>query len=96
MPMTTADHCDAFPATESEPKPSEPPRQVMGPGCYVWTGSGKLLRVLPDASTWETAALQDSREDGPSGLTMISDDPFVPLTTARLIAANLDIETCRQ
>ena len=95
MPMTTADYNEVLPATEPEPEPSTEARQIMQPGCYVWTESGNLLRVLPDASTWETAGLQDSREDGRSGWTMISDDPFVPLTTARLIAANLDIDPSR-
>ena len=95
MPMTTADYLDPMPTVDREPETSEPTNQltwISEPGCYVCTRTGQLLRVPTNVTPSWFAALGNV-DDGLEGYTKISDNPFIPLTPARLIAANLDIET---
>ncbi len=64
---------------------------ICEPGAYVCNWSGHLLRVPQDAVTAGRSPLIDIV--GPDGLfvTKICNDPFVPVTKARLLACNCDM-----
>jgi hypothetical protein len=64
---------------------------VTVPGAYVCDWDGLLLRVPQDgvAAGREPAILFRSRQ--PLFVTRISGDPFVPLSEARRLAADLDL-----
>ena len=69
-----------------------PLAEVSQSGAYVVRDTGDLLRI-PDHSGL-------SEDEGPFGknanrsvtVARLSDDPFIPITKARLAAAALDIE----
>jgi len=66
--------------------------QVNQPGAYVCQETGDLLRV----TRWgppepESDVVRKHREE-PMYVAQISRDPFVPISEARLAAANLDLD----
>ncbi len=65
---------------------------VNKPGAYVCHGTGDLIRVTGSGPTWVDAV--PVQEDGNQSIvvTQVSGDPFVPITRARLAAADLDLE----
>lgn len=64
---------------------------IDAPGCYVCNWSGHLLRVPEDGVAAGRSPLMNIV--GPDALfvTKIADNPFVPLTKARLLASNIDV-----
>lgn len=61
------------------------------PGAYVCHWSGHLLRVPDGAVRSEGLAAFDMIGHGPLVLTKVSDNPFAPISEARMTAANLDL-----
>jgi len=65
---------------------------IAQPGCYLCNWSGHLLRVPEDGITpgrgphWEIAGIE------PLFVTLISTDPYIPLTKARMLAAECDLQ----
>ena len=57
------------------------------PGAYVCHWNGQLVRVA-DAPP----EMQKPSEEQSQYLTRISEDPFVPISKARSLAANLDLD----
>lgn len=68
-----------------------PFEKINVPGTYVCNWSGHLLRVPPDAVTAGRSPLMNLVGTEALMVTRIADDPYVPLTKARLLAANCDI-----
>ena len=68
-----------------------PFEKINHPGTYVCNWSGHLLRVPPDAVTPGRSPLMNLVGTETLMVTRIADDPYVPLTKARLLAANCDI-----
>ena len=68
-----------------------PFESICEPGAYVCNWSGHLLRVPEDATTAGRSPLINIV--GPDNLfvTKISENPYVPVTKARLLASNYDI-----
>ena len=64
---------------------------INEPGTYVCNWSGHLLRVPEDGVTPGRSPLVSIVGQDPLFVTKICDDPFVPLTKARLLASNFDI-----
>jgi hypothetical protein len=62
---------------------------ITEPGCYICNWSGHLLRIPEDGISGGTAALTIIGAN-PLYVTKISEDPFIPVTKARLTAANID------
>lgn len=60
-------------------------------GCYVCNWSGHLLRVPEDGINQSGGADLTMRGTSPLFVTKISEDPFIPVTKARLAAANSDM-----
>ena len=64
---------------------------IQQPGCYVCNWSGHLLRVPEDGLAAGRSPLISLIGGEPLFVTKISDNPFVTLTKAKVIASNLDV-----
>ena len=64
---------------------------INEPGCYVCNWSGHLLRVPNDAIQLGRSPLLSITGIDTPFVTRINGDPFVPVTRARMLAADLDI-----
>ncbi len=65
--------------------------QINEPGCYVCNWSGHLCRIPEDAIAAGRSPLLNIVGQNPLFVTKISANPFVPVTKARLLAANCDL-----
>ncbi len=66
--------------------------EVTDAGAYVSRGSGDLVRVVAAGRPLGAEELLEKHGTAPVYLTQVSTDPFVPITRARMEAANRDIE----
>ncbi len=64
--------------------------QINEPGAYVCNWSGHLVRVPEDAVKPGRSPALEIRGKEQIYVTKIADDPFVPLTKARMLASDLD------
>ena len=64
---------------------------IQEPGAYICNWSGHLLRIPDDAVAPGRSPLVNVIGLEPLYVTKISDNPFVTLTKARMLASNLDI-----
>lgn len=62
------------------------------PGTYICDWSGHMVRVPGDSLKPGRSPLMIITGKEPLFLTKISDDPFIPISKARLLAANCDLE----
>ena len=65
--------------------------QIETPGTYVDTRTGTLLRVPEDALAPGRSPRIEIVAHEPWTVTRVSEDPYIPLTKARMIAADLDL-----
>ncbi len=65
--------------------------QINEPGTYVCNWSGHLLRVPEDGVKPGRSPLLDIVGHEPLFTTKLAQDPYITLTKARMIAANLDL-----
>ena len=63
---------------------------VHEPGCYICNWSGHLLRVPEDGVAAGRSPLVGMIGTEPLFVTKVSDNPFIPLTKAKMVASNLD------
>ena len=63
---------------------------INEPGCYICNWSGHLLRVPEDGVAPGRSPLINIIGNEPLFVTKISDNPYVTLTKAKMIASNLD------
>jgi len=84
------------PAVRSRPSPDRSLwvllEEVRETGAYVGKGTGDLVRVPGSGPAGEESELVRQYQDEPLYVTRISADPFIPISQARMLAANLDIE----
>ena len=73
------------------PQTVVPFEQINEPGCYICNWSGHLLRVPEDGIAPGRSPLTSLVGFDQLFVTKISDNPFLPLTKARLLGANCDI-----
>ncbi len=64
---------------------------ISEPGCYVCNWSGHLLRVPDDAIAPGRSPLVNMVASEPLFVTKISNNPFVSVTKAKLLACNADV-----
>ena len=64
---------------------------INEPGCYICNWSGHLLRVPDDAIKPGRSPVINMVGCDQLFVTRISNDPFVPVTKARMLAANCDV-----
>ena len=65
--------------------------QINEPGTYVCNWSGHLLRVPEDGIKPGRSPLLEIVGHEPLFATKVSANPYITLTKARMIAANLDL-----
>ena len=63
---------------------------INDPGCYICNWSGHLLRIPEDGVSAGRSPLVNMVGAEPLFVTKLSDNPFVTLTKAKMIASNLD------
>ena len=64
---------------------------INEPGCYICNWTGHLMRVPPDGVAPGRSPLLNIIGQDTLYVTKISDDPYIPVTKARLLAANCDV-----
>lgn len=64
---------------------------INEPGTYICNWSGHLLRVPEDSIKPGRSPLMDLMATEPLFVTKITNDPFVPISKARIVAANYDV-----
>jgi hypothetical protein len=65
---------------------------VNEPGTYISNRTGHMIRIPDDGVCPGRSPLIDIRGKEPVFVTKLSSDPFIPLSKARLIAADLDLK----
>ena len=68
-----------------------PFESITQAGCYICNWSGHLLRVPEDGVASGRSPLINIIGHQPLFVTKISDNPFIPVTKARMVAANCDV-----
>ena len=66
--------------------------EVTDAGAYISRSSGDLVRIVAAGRALGAEELLEKHGTVPVYLTQVSTDPFVPITRARMEAANRDIE----
>ncbi len=66
--------------------------KVAEPGAYVCPKTGDLIRVVRTGACSDEEGLVKQHGAQAILVTQVSKDPFIPITQARIAAANLDIE----
>ena len=70
-------------------------QDIAEAGAYVCHWSGDLLRVTEHEIPQEQLpALPEQSQDQTTQTTKISDDPFIPISQARFLASNFDLDIC--
>jgi len=64
---------------------------INEPGCYICNWSGHLLRVPDDGIAPGRSPRMNLVGCDPLYVTKISDNPFIPVTKARILSANYDV-----
>ena len=64
---------------------------INDPGCYVCNWSGHLLRIPEDGIKPGRSPLLSITARDPLFVTKISDNPFIPVSKARMVAADCDV-----
>ena len=88
------------PATTSNPRPVQPAPgvgntfafdQINDPGAYICNWSGHLVRMPEDAVSAGRSPVLEILGRDVLHVTKISENPFIPVTKARMIASDLDL-----
>ncbi len=64
---------------------------ISEPGCYICNWSGHLLRVPEDGVAPGRSPLVNIIGNEPLFVTKISDNPWIPVTKAKMLACNFDL-----
>ena len=64
---------------------------IDAPGCYICEWSGHLMRVPPDGVAPGRSPLLNMVGCEPLFVTKICENPYIPVTKARVLAANYDL-----
>ena len=68
-----------------------PFEKITDPGCYICNWSGHLLRVPEDGVVPGRSPVLNIVGYDPLYVTKIADNPYIPLTKAKMLACNLDV-----
>ena len=66
--------------------------QIDSPGAYVCNWSGHLLRIPDDAVSPGRSPVLEILGKEDLHVTKISENPFVAVTKARMVASDLDLD----
>ena len=89
MPTTTTR--EQSPQLQKGVGSTTPFDQLESHGCYIWRSTGDLIRVPDDALAPERSPKIDVVSKDPCLVTKISSDPYLALSKARSIAADMDL-----
>ena len=89
--MTTAKQCNTTNDPNHTVGTTIPFEGIQEPGCYVCNWNGHLLRVPEDGVAAGRSPVLTFCGPEPLFVTKIADNPFIPLTKARMVGSNLDI-----
>ena len=64
---------------------------IQEPGCYICNWNGHLVRIPEDGVTPGRSPMISIIGAEPLYVTKISENPFVTVTKARLLASNFDL-----
>jgi hypothetical protein len=64
---------------------------INDPGCYICEWTGHMMRVPPDGVAPGRSPLLNIVGREPLFVIKISDNPYIPVTKARMLAANFDV-----
>ncbi len=92
MPQTPNPNQPGPPPATSHVGTTVPFDAISEPGSYLCNWSGHLLRVPEDAVSPGRSPTIDLVSSEPLVVTKISDNPFITLTKARLMAADSDLD----
>jgi hypothetical protein len=65
--------------------------QINEPGAYICQWSGHLLRVPDDGVTAGRSPMLNFVGPSPLYVTKISDNPYITVTKAKILASNCDL-----
>ncbi len=65
--------------------------EVNAPGCYIENGIGDLFRVPDDGVVMGRSPTIEIVSKTPRMVTKVSDDPWLPISKARQLAADADL-----
>ena len=88
--MTSATQCNTNTTNATCVGTTIPFDGINEPGCYLCNWSGHLVRVPQDGVAPGRSPLVNIVGTEQLFVTKISENPFITLTKARLIAANFD------
>jgi hypothetical protein len=90
--MTTATQCTTQNYSNSSAACGTvvPFESIQQPGCYICNWSGHLLRVPEDGVAAGRSPLVTIIGTEPLFVTKLSENPFITITKAKMIASNLD------
>jgi hypothetical protein len=66
--------------------------EINEPGTYYSNWSGHLIRIPDEGLKAGSSPLIDIRGKSPMIVTKLSGDPFITLSKARMVAADLDLD----
>ena len=89
--MTTTGQKNTQNYTEGQWGTVIPFDQISQPGCYICNWTGHLLRIPEDAIAQGRSPLMNIVGSEPLYVTKIADNPYIPVTKARMLAANFDL-----
>lgn len=65
--------------------------EINEPGCYVCNTTGFLYRIPQDGLVGGRSPVIEIVAKAPAMVTRISDDPWLPISKARQLAADIDL-----
>ncbi len=65
--------------------------ELHEPGCYISNSTGNLFRVPEDALALNRSPLIEIVSNTGTMMTRVSDDPWIPISKARQLAADTDL-----
>jgi hypothetical protein len=71
---------------------SVPFHEIQTPGCYVSKDDGNLYRVPPEALAQGRSPLIEIVSKRGTIMAKVSDDPWLPISRARQLAADADVQ----
>ena len=88
--MTTTTACSTNYQNGAAVGTTVPFDSINEPGCYICNWSGHLLRVPEDGVAAGRSPLVNIIGTEPLFVTKLSENPFITITKAKMIASNLD------
>lgn len=88
--MTNATQCQTNPECTTGVGTTIPFESIQEPGCYICNWSGHLCRVPEDGVAPGRSPLINIIGHDRLWVTKISDNPYMTLTKAKMVASNFD------